>query len=303
MKRKLIIGATIVVAILGLIFGISYLRSNNGENSIVLDVYFFDSEVSAIVAERQTLYFDNRDDIIGKTVDKLVKGSKKNTNIMNEKTRVNSIEKKGSLVTVDFSGEFLSGDKSRDTLAVYAVVKTLCQIPGVGEVLVTVGGKNVEGADGKKIEILSGENINIERDKDGTENKSVVLYFLNDTGKLSQIIRTIKITDTQPIEQYIINELIEGSGHAGLKDVISHDTTLISAQTTDGTCFVNFGSNFVTKNSELNHEIVIYSIVNSLTELDSVKNVQILVDGKKISNLGDISLSGTLSRKEDIIGN
>lgn len=301
MKKKIIIGA--VVAVLVIICGVVLFKNNKPGNSIMLDVYFFDSEISTIVPERQTLSYDGLDDMISRTVERMIKGSKKNTNVMDAGTKINSVEKKGSLVTVDFSNEFLTDDKTKNTLAVYAVVKTLCQIPGVGEVLVTVGGKNVDGADGSKIEFLSGDDINIERGNDGTESKTVVLYFKDGTNKLSQTIRTIKITDTLPIEQYIVNELIKGPEYSELGNVIASDTTLISAQTTDGTCFVNFGSNFVSKNSESDNKIAVYAIVNSLTELDTVKNVQFLVDGKKISGLGDVSLSGTLSRKEDIINN
>ena len=297
MKKRLIIGITFIVIVLALAIGISAIR-NSAENSVAVDVYFFDSEISDIVAERQTVVYGKHDDIIEKTVESMIKGSKKNTNVINEGTKLNSVEEKGNLVTVDFSKEFLTEDKTRNTLAVYAVVKTLCQLPGVSEVLVTVDSENVTGADGEKLDFLSGEDINIERDSDSVENKSVALYFADNEGNLVQVIRKVKITDTQPIEQYVVNELIKGPGHSALKSVLSPDTTLISAQTTDGTCFVNFNANFVTKNSEVNSELAIYSIVNSLTELDSVKYVQLIVEGKKISSFGNVPLDGTLSRKE-----
>ena len=48
--------------------------------------------------------------------------------------------------------------------------------------------------------------------------------------------------------------------------------------------------------------LTVYSIVNSLTELDNIKQVQILVNGETphISNV-DIDMSKAISRNEDII--
>ena len=87
--------------------------------------------------------------------------------------------------------------------------------------------------------------------------------------------------------------------------VLSADTSIISAQTTDGTCFVNFTSSFAGRNSgdEKKERLAIYSIVNSLTELKTVQNVQFLVEGKKLSEFGTISISDSFFRNEKIIEN
>ena len=189
-----------------------------------------------------------------------------------------------------------------NTFAAYAVVKTLCQLPGIKSVKVTVDGQDIKSADGSFLGFLAGDDINIE--KDSTENKYAALYFADKTSrKLKKEIRRINITDSQSIEQYILNGLIEGPKSKELESVLSPDTSIISAQTTDGTCFVNFSAAFVSKNSgskekEMN---AVYSVVNSLTELDSVKNVQFLIDGKKSDSFGSISISGTFYRNESMI--
>ena len=60
MKKRLIIGITFIVIVLALAIGISAIR-NSAENSVAVDVYFFDSEISDIVAERQTVVYGKHD--------------------------------------------------------------------------------------------------------------------------------------------------------------------------------------------------------------------------------------------------
>ena len=67
-------------------------------------------------------------------------------------------------------------------------------------------------------------------------------------------------------------------------------------------CFVNFKSGFVEKNSgdAKKEKLIIYSIVNSLCEIDTVSSVQFLVDGKKIEKFGNIDILNTFTKDENI---
>lgn len=306
MNKRIIILPIIIIAVIGIFLGIKSLNNENPENSIELNMYFLNDSSSSLAAEKQTIKYNENDDITKIVIENLIKGSSnsKNVNIMNKNTKLNSVKKQSEGIIVDFSEDFLSGDQTKNTLAAYAVVKTLCQIPGTVSVKVTVNSEELLGPDGSRLGFLSGEDINLEKDKDSSETKYVILYFSDSqSNRLSKEIRTIKITDTQPIEQYIINELIKGPSNTNLQPVLSPDTSVISVETTDGTCFVNFNSNFISRNSGTpeKENTAIYAIVNSLTELDTVKNVQFLVDGKKISSFGTNSISGTFFRNSDMI--
>ena len=45
-------------------------------------------------------------------------------------------------------------------------------------------------------------------------------------------------------------------------------------------CLVNLDDGFLTQNFEIKEDVIIYSIVDSLTELDTINTVQIAVNGK-----------------------
>ena len=67
---------------------------------------------------------------------------------------------------------------------------------------------------------------------------------------------------------------------AGLYRTVSPDTKILSVMTKDGICYVNLDSNFLTVVNNVTMDVAIYSIVNSLTELQGVDRVQILVNGE-----------------------
>ena len=70
----------------------------------------------------------------------------------------------------------------------------------------------------------------------------------------------------------------------------------------NGVCIVNFDGAIETAVSGITENVTVYSIVNSLTELDNIKQVQILVNGETphLSNT-DMDLTKAISRNEDII--
>ena len=305
-KKRLILLPVFILAAVGIVFGIRSMYSDRPADTFVIDIYFFNSDSSSIVPEKQNIEYKNYEDVTQTVLENIIKGPKnsKNVKIMDSSVTVNSTQKLTEGFVVDFSNDFLSDDPAQDMLAAYAVVKTLSQIPGIASVKVTVDSQDLIAPDGQPIGFLSGDDINLERDRDSAETKYVILYFEDEeSGKLVKEIHTVKITDTQPLEQYVINELIKGPSNTNLNPVLASDTSVTSVQTTDGTCFINFNSNFLSNNSgdPENEDKTLYAIVNSLTELDNVNNVQILIDGKRVSSFGTVSMSGALYRNEDII--
>ncbi len=307
MKKGIIISVLILLLVLALAFFLKEEPVTQTDSEAVLvdvDIYLLNDTESSLVTEKKSVKTYDGKDLLENVVKGLIEGpaNTKNVAIAEKETKVNSITKLNGDVTVDFSREFLSGDKNKETLAVYAVVKTLSQLSGVSRVKVTVDGEALVGADSKVLDFLSGEDINMEKDE-SVESKYVTLYFpQEDETTIDKEIRTLKITDNQPLEYHIVSELIKGPQQARNKPVLSADTSVISAETTDGICFVNFNQNFMAKNpkNDKRDRAIIYSIVNSLTESESVTGVQLLVEGKKVTEFGTMDISGVFQKDEQI---
>ena len=80
-------------------------------------------------------------------------------------------------------------------------------------------------------------------------------------------------------ERLVIENLIKGIDEQDAKSPIPSGTKLLNITVTDGVCYVNFDSTFLNVDSGMSADVVVYSIVNSLTELDNINKVQLLVNG------------------------
>lgn len=306
MNRKKIIFALISILIIVIATFLFVIEEQNPENkALSINLYFFDETENTIVSEKRAINYENTDYLVEAVLNELKKGpqNSKNRPIFNKETDVISIIKNNHEVTIDLSHQFFFDTSSKNLLTTYAIVKSLCQLSDVKSVLVTCRGSEITASDGTKIGFLSDKDIDLVTDTLTKDSKKIVLYFADKNGEvLIGENRTIKISDTNPIEQYIVKELIKGTTLSDAKSIISPDTELISAQTTDNVCFVNFKSGFVEKNAgnEKTEKLIIYSIVNSLCKLDSVSSVQFLIDGMKIENFGSLNIYNAIPEDKNI---
>ena len=309
MMKKIILAVLPVVIILTAIIVGIFTTPEETSASKKLNMYFLNEDVSSIVSEEREIYYNSNDELVELATEALLKGpqDRKNQAIAGKNTKLLSASLDGANLTVDFSKEFLREDQKKNMLSVYAVIRTLCQIDRITNVLVVVEGSPVTAADGSIIGYMSNSDINLESDTYTTDSKNIILYFADKEGKkLTKEVRTIKITDTRPIESYVISELIKGPVNKELLATLTSDTELISAETTNGTCHVTF-KNFIEKNLSASSTdkslLAIYSVVNSLTALNDVSSVRFLFEGKIEEMVGGFDFSNVFSENIEIINN
>lgn len=292
MKKTFILIAVFAVAG-AVILGIAGRGGSTDEKNT--DIYFLSADKSSLLPESRAVNADNADDLCRAAIDEMIKGpsDKKHAPVIDKNVKLSSIKNNGGKVTVDFSDEY----RDAGLLTTYAVVKTLCQLPGISAVCVTCSGKDLFGNG-----FITGDEINLASDDDCATG--IDLYFADaDKSKLIKEYRRVNITDKQPVEQYIVAELIKGPKNKNCERLLSADTGILSVETTDGTCYVNFKQDFIAKNSAQDElaRLIIYSVVNSLTERDDVNNVQFLVDGKKTASFNGIKFDDLFYRNDSLI--
>mgnify|MGYP002766046836 CR=1 FL=1 len=172
-----------------------------------------------------------------------------------------------------------------------AVVRTLTQLSNVKYVTITVEGSQLYDNAGELVGWMNAEQfINNELVK-------VKLYFANADGdKLIAAYREKHYSTNTPLERFVVEELIAGpSGQIeGLYPVINPETKIINILTKDGICYVNLDSSFLTVVNNVSTEVAVYSIVNSLVELDNINKVQILVNGEVPSTFSNSTFERNL---------
>ena len=120
----------------------------------------------------------------------------------------------------------------------------------------------------------------------------VSLYFLNkETKELEPEARLVDIKEIleNPYEK-IVNLLIEGPKDENKERIIPENTKLLSSQL-EGDCLtITFSSDFLNydKTDEKAKENLINSIVNTLTQLNEVNSIKILIDGAENEEFNDV---------------
>ncbi len=137
------------------------------------------------------------------------------------------------------------------------------------------------------------------------EMKEVVLYFADAEGQGLKPV-TVPIPKVEGIARATVEQLIEGpDASTGLLRTIPEGTVLRDINVKpDGLCIVDFSSQLSENYSGgvMEEELMVYSIVNTLTQFSSIDQVQIWVNGKQLDTIGGhVDVSEAMARNESMI--
>ncbi len=267
------------------------------QNTIDISLFFLNSDGSDICKEVRAVPADdnlNDKELLKLTVAELLKGPSPTASmkaVIPKDTELLSADIDGTVAFVDFSQQFNDGKDSDRLLRRYTVICTLCEISGIKKVKISVNGNDITDADGHPLPALGVEDfLSLKPEDSQTKNMTVTLYFADASAKPAVEEVAVEVKENETVEQVIVNKLIEGPAKEGLYPTISKGTKLIDINVKEGVCFVNLSSSFVSENSasSLQATTAIYSIVNSLCELDYINKVQFLIEGASKETFGDL---------------
>ena len=206
---------------------------------------------------------------------------------------------------LDFSAEYLNMDKATEVLVRAAIVKTMVQVDEVSFIGIRVAGEPIKDSTGSTIGLMNENTFldNMGSEENATKITNLNLYFANKTGdKLKNQSCVVEYNANVAVEKVIVEQLIAGPTEEGYYATIPKDTKVMNVTTKDGVCYVNLDTGFTGQGYDVLGTVTIYSIVNSLTELPGVTDVQILVNGEtNISYKDNISLETIFQRNMEMI--
>lgn len=271
-----------------------------GKNSEKLKVFFKSGIENSLNEETRIMKTDKKtttEDRAKFLISQLIQGpqDEKNRALLSKKTQLLSIAINGGVATVNMSKEFSKADGVNALLLRLSFVNTLCALDGIDGIVIQVDGKPiVSDATGKEVGVMNAEDIAFDTDDKPSSTKShIVLYFPKKGGeKLVRETREVELQKALSIERTVISELLKGPEDSSCTNAVPSETKLMSIETVDNVCFVNFSTEFVSKTSpgSLSTTLALYSVVNSLCELPGVKAVQILVNGENNVEFGNYVL-------------
>lgn len=249
-----------------------------------ITVYYLDALGNGLATETHELSADTKEGKV-KEMLKLLKTTPESTEYrraISEDVDVLEISFDQDVLTLDFNRNYSDLTSYTEALVRAAVVKSMLQIDGIASVNFYVANEPLQDQNGVLIGTMTAESFvdDYGQETDSLTKTGLVLYFSSANGQ-SLIRKEVEVyyNTNIPKERLIIENLIKGSSDDNAKTVIPNGTKLRNISVTDGVCYVNFDSGFLNVDSAISSDVVLYSIVNSLTELDQINKVQILVNG------------------------
>ena len=173
-------------------------------------------------------------------------------------------------------------DVAEEVLCRVAIVRTMVQIPEVSCVAFYVGDSPLTDHSGNVVGLMTDESFveNPGEQINSIQTATIKLYFANAAGDgLVEEEQEVSYISNISMEKLIMEHLLTGPKTQGLQSAIPNGTKLVSVTTTNGICYVNLDEGFLNQSYEIQEPIVIYSIVDSLSEIPTVNKVQISVNG------------------------
>ena len=181
------------------------------------------------------------------------------------------------------------------------VVRTFSQIPEVSGIRFMIGGTELLLPDGTLAGVMRSQDFVdvIGSGLNAYTEADIVLYFVDESGTgLIPVTRHIRYPNGYTLEKSIARALIEGpEAEENGGRTLPYDLQVLSVRSQNGVCYVSFSSELLNEELPVPPDIAVYSIVNSMTEVNGIRSVQLSVNGESnIILMNEISLDQPLQR-------
>ena len=268
-----------------------------------MSVYYINKTADELASEEYSVKSDNENNQITDLLDALSKDGDKSEDkaAIPESVIVNGFKLENGIITVDFNSEYKQLENQREVMCRAAVVLTLIQINAVDGIAFTVEDKPYEKVAGTKLGVMDASSfVSMLRGGDDQFVKAdFLLYFGNDDGsKLKKYELKNANYGNKTKEEFIVEKLISGPDKDGYMPTLNKNVKLRSVSSSNNICYVDFDDSFLRERSGAFDDVCIYSIVNSLCELNDIHEVQITVNKES-----DITYHKKISLREPFIRN
>lgn len=306
MKRYIgiIFNLILILSLAIVLFGCGENKKNQEAE---FSVYYVSEDSTKIESEVYEPKESDTEPLLFELLEKLSKpgNNKIYLSAIPENVAVNGFNLTDGIATIDFDEHYNNMDTQREVLCRAAVVMTLSQVETVEYVAFTINDVPYQIPGGNVVGVMQASDF--VSDLSGGDNDfaktDFKLYFANEDGsKLKEYVLEDAKYGEKSKERFVIEQLIKGPKKDGYIATLSPNLELINITTANNICYVDFEQSFATEQSEVSNQLVIYSIVNSLSELNGIQKVQISISGDSaVKYHEDIPLSEPFIRNLDSI--
>ena len=296
MKRVL----TLMLA-LCLIFSGCGAQKTNGQGNQVL--FYYEqrgaSELTAdsmIASESRNTYAG----ALGPVLELYFRGPKQDSLIspFPDGTEVISVSQENGTTELTLSNAFFSLQGVNLAVACACLTQTVCAY--TGELSMTLSDEL-----GRIHMELAPDSFLIQDKYQTDTDQMFTLYFPSEDRRyVIPELREATLSENETAEAYLLRELLAGPQTSGLQAAMPDETEILGVSTNGGICTVDLSGAFYDNafSGDYGLYTAIYSIVDTLTGLDSVDSVIFLKDGASIGSSGIMLLGEPITRDARVIG-
>ncbi len=136
------------------------------------------------------------------------------------------------------------------------------------------------------------------------QKDQIVLYFPDEELRyLLRETKTVEAMEASKKHDYIMEQLLSAPDTEGKRSCIPPGTRLLDAHVSNGLCTVDLSAEF-SENMPADFAtewLAVYSIVNTMTELEEIHSVEILVEHRPLERLSLLELGESIRRNDSVL--
>lgn len=271
--------------LLGMLCLLPGCRQQGEEEKSGYQIWYVNKEETRLYCEYRELKAENTDGLILEALENLRQSPEDDDYkpVFPENVKIEGYSVDHDQLYLELSEEYIDLPKVYEVLCRAAVVRTMCQIPGIEYVGFRIMEQPLIDSSGQAVGLMNEEQFieNAGEEINAYKTVDLTLYYTNETGdRLVPQKVAMEYNSNISLEKLIVERLIAGPPFDGAYPTIPDSTRLVSIAVRDGICYVNLSEGFLETGYNVTESIPVYSIVNSLVYNTDAKKVQISINGE-----------------------
>ncbi len=295
MKRKMTIAATALLCFV-LLFGGCGQKEMDPE---AFYVYYLNIDYTGIVPVEYEMEAKDPEKQIREALAALSSETQsvEYTKTIPSAVKVEDFRMDSGMLSLYFDRNYKELETYTEVMVRAAVVKTLLQIDGISNITFYVADNPLTDSSGQLVGAMDNNSFidDFGQETESLRSTTLTLYYASADGQsLVREEKEVYYSSNVALERLVIEYLMKKPDIENAQSVFPSNTKLLSVSVTDGVCYVSLDSTFQNQNNNISENVAIYSIVNSLTELDQINKVQITFSGKESQIYPNQNTGGTV---------
>ncbi len=210
------------------------------------------------------------------------------------------------ILALHFTKSYKDLSPTSEVMLRAAVVKTMMQLDDVNAVEFYVENRPITDSTGKELGAHNDETFltSFGEETDDIESDHFTLYYVSDKGNsLVKVESDFYYTSNTALESLVLEHLAEDPQKKGARAAIAPGVRVLDVSVSDGICYVDLDQNFLSQTTGISTQAAVYAIVDSLTELNGIDKVQILINNEDESVVEGERFSGLYEPDYSLVKN